>query len=394
MQPLIFDVRRQASHVHAGQRPKAIVAIPVCNEADSLISAVRSLGMQCDPRGRELAPADTLVLLLLNGCTDASWECLSSLRGTDTPPWIAIDGELPQANRHAGGARRTALLKALSLATADTRLIATTDADSVVSSTWIARQLEWMDRGCDVVLGSVDVSADDLRSLPLDLRRRECAERTYAQRLSQIDAWLDPSEYDPWPRHGAPSGASLGFRPDALLAACPLPAPRCGEDRALIRRCHALDLKVRGDSWLRVTTSGRLHGRARGGMADTLMHRIRHPGAPCDALLESVDKAVARAQLRAQLRQHRRQGGLSTRWLSRTLDISPVLAQGLRHLPTFGVFWQACERISPWLAHVPLHPASLGNEIRTATDWLKLRAWQSPIPTHVHPSQAILEIPA
>jgi Glycosyl transferase family 2 len=308
--------------------------------------------------------------------------------------WIAIDGELPLANRHAGGARRAALLMALSLATADTRLIATTDADSIVSNTWIARQLEWMDRGCDVVLGSVDVSADDLRSLPLELRRRECAERAYAQRLNRIDAWLDPAQYDPWPRHGTPSGASLGFRPDALSAACPLPAPACGEDRALIHRCHSLDMKVRGDPLLRVTTSGRLHGRARGGMADTLMHRIRNPGAPCDEMLESVDRAVTRAQLRAQLRQRHRQGDLSARHLSRTLDLSPTLAHDLLQLPTFGSFWQACERVSPWLARAPLHPASLSNEMRIATEWLLSRALQTPVLAQACQDPAALDISA
>jgi hypothetical protein len=394
VQALAFDVHRRASHLHAGLRPKAIVAIPVCNEAGSLITAVRALGMQCDRSGRELSPADTLVLLLLNGCTDLSWECLSSLRGADAPQWIAVDGELPQVNRHAGGARRAALLMALSLATVDTRLIATTDADSIVSSNWIARQLEWMDHGCDVVIGSVDVSADDLHSLPLDLRRRECEEHAYAQRLMRIDAWLDPTPYDPWPRHGVPSGASLGFRPDALRAACPLPAPACGEDRALIHRCHTLDMKVRGDSLLHVTTSGRLHGRARGGMADTLMHRIRNPGAPCDAILESVDRAITRAQLRAQLRRCHHQGDMSARWLSRVLDISPSLAQGLQRLPTFGLLWQACERISPWLAHAPLHPASLGNEIRIANEWLRTRALQSLFPSATYQSPDVMEIPA
>jgi hypothetical protein len=390
--PVAFDVHRRAAHARYGYRPKAIVALPVCNEADSLIPAMLALGAQYDLQGYELAPADVLVLVLLNGCTDASWGRLQSLRGTDAPSWIAIDGQLPETLRHAGGARRTALLKALSLTTSDTRLIATTDADSMVPATWIARQLKWLDEGCDAILGAIDMSVADADVLPSKLRRRQFKERCYARWLAHIDAWLDPCDCDPWPRHGVPSGASLGFRPGALRAALPLPAPMCGEDRALVQRFHALDLKVRGDEKLRVITSGRLHGRARGGMADTLMYRIRNPGAPCDAVLETVDRAVARARWRARLRRRWLDGRLSAPWLSRALNIPLTRAESLLCLPTFGLLWQSCERYSPRLVHVPLSPSLLDAEILAAKRWLHARAQTDAT---VYPErEPLLELPA
>lgn len=394
MDEAAFDVRRRAAHARGCYRPKAIVAIPVRDEADSLIPAILALGAQCDLRGDPLAAGDVLVLVLLNGCTDASWERLQSLRGPDAPSWVAIDGELPDLLKHAGGARRVALAKALALATADTRLIATTDGDSTVSATWVARQLDWMDRGCDVVLGNAELSATDSRALPMELHQRERQERIYAQRLGRIDAWLDPTEYDPWPRHGIPSGASLGFRPAALRSAFPLPAPGCGEDRALVQRCHALDLKVRGDAQLHVTTSARLQGRARGGMADTLLHRLHHPGAPCDATLETVERAVARAQLRARVRERQQSDRLSVRWLSNVLGVPRYTAEDMLALPTFGLLWQACERFSPRLKHVPMSPSLLERELQVANDWLRARATQAHTPTYIDQETVAIELPA
>lgn len=394
MDQAAFDIRRRAAHARAGYRPKAIVAVPVRNEAESLISAMLALGAQHDLCGHVLPAGDVLVLLLLNGCSDGSWERLQSLRGNHAPNWIAIDGELPGSLQHAGGARRVALTKALGLTTSDTALIATTDADSTVSATWVAQQLAWMQRGCDVILGSTEVAPGDMDAWPPELIQRRRRERSYARRLSRIDAWLDACDYDPWPRHGAPSGASMGFRPTALRAAFPLPAPACGEDRALVQRCHALDLKVRGDDQLLVTTSGRLHGRARGGMADTLLHWVGHPGAPCDAMLEPVAHAVARARWRIRLRERRRRGHLSAAWLARALAISPTDAGRIVAMPTFGLFWQACERFSPRLARVCLHPAALDREIRIATEWLRTHTPHAHAPPCLDAEQAIIVVPA
>jgi hypothetical protein len=394
MDQAAFDIRHRAAHARAGYRPKAIVAIPVRNEADSLLAAMLALGTQKDLCGDALPAGDVLVFLLLNGCSDGSWERLQSLRGAHAPNWIAVDGELPGSLQHAGGARRVALTKALGLTTSDTTLIATTDADSTVSATWVAQQLAWMQRGCDVILGSPEVALGDMHAWPPELSQRHRRERLYARWLSRIDAWLDPCDYDPWPRHGIPSGASMGFRPTALRAAFPLPAPACGEDRALVQRCHALDLKVRGDAKLLVTTSGRLRGRARGGMADTLLHYVGHPGAPCDAMLEPVAHAIARARWRIRLRERRRRGHLSTAWLARVLAIAPTEAERIIAMPTFGLFWQACERSSPRLARVCLNPAGLDREIRIATEWLRTHTPHTHVTHCLDAEQAMIEVPA
>ncbi|HEY9131949.1 MAG TPA: glycosyltransferase family A protein [Dyella sp.] len=392
MDQAAFDIRRRAVHVRPGSRPKAIVAMPVCNEADSLVPAMLALGAQNDLHGR--AFHDVLVVVVLNGCTDASWDRLQSLRNAQAPAWIGIDGELPVALRHAGGARRVALTTALGLATDDTDLIATTDADSTVSTTWVARQLAWMHRGCDVILGAPEVALDSTHAWPRELIQRHRRECCYARWLGRIDAWMDPCDYDPWPRHGTPSGASLGFRPTALRAAFPLPAPAVGEDRALVQRCHALDLKIRGDAQIRVTTSGRLHGRARHGMADTLAHWIRNPGAPCDSMLEPVTRAITRVRWRIRLRERRRQGHISAAWLARALAISPREADRIVAMPTFGLFWQACQQSSARLTPVRLNPSALDQEIRTATEWLRIHTPHTYLSSYLDSEPAIVEIPA
>ena len=364
-----FETHRRSAYGRGAFRPRAIVAIPVRNEEDYLEPCLRALGAQRTSDGQPLGPGDVLVLLLLNGCTDNSWTRVQALRDEGIPSWIALDGELVATCRHAGGARTVALSKALSLATSETCLIACTDADTVVGPTWIARQCALLEAGTDAVMGIADILPVDEYALPQSLRLRQRLERSYGLWLDRIDALLDPQAHDPWPRHTLVSGASLGFRPAALRMMRPLPAPRCGEDRALIERCHMLDLKVHGDMELSVITSGRLQGRADGGMASTLTHRMHHPHAPCDERLEPFDDAVARATWRSHWRSLHRHGRLDAARIAQDLSIDVAAASDLTALPTFGLIWHEAECIAPALARRRLRPDQLPQELRRASAW-------------------------
>jgi hypothetical protein len=111
-------------------------------------------------------------------------------------------------------------------------------------------------------------------------------------------------------------------------------------------------------------------------------------------MLETVGRAVTRAQCRAQLRHCHTSGDLSSRWLSRTLDVSRATAQDMMALPTFGLLWQACERSSPWLAHVPLSPSLLNNEIQVATEWLRSHAMRTSSLLRIEHTPHAMEVPA
>jgi hypothetical protein len=68
-------------------------------------------------------------------------------------------------------------------------------------------------------------------------------------------------------------GANLGVRADAYLAVGGFPPVGAGEDAALWRALAAAGLPTASPTSVRVRTSGRLHGRARGGLADLLRAR-------------------------------------------------------------------------------------------------------------------------
>jgi hypothetical protein len=66
-------------------------------------------------------------------------------------------------------------------------------------------------------------------------------------------------------------GCNLGVRGDAYLDAGGWPAIHLAEDHGLWDALRARGWRCLSDRWLRVITSGRPAGRARGGFADTLV---------------------------------------------------------------------------------------------------------------------------
>jgi hypothetical protein len=146
-----------------------------------------------------------------------------------------------------------------------------------------------------------------------------------------------------------------------------LPGIPLGEDKAFVAQLLRLDGKIRYCPNVRVVTSGRIYGRAPGGVADTLRLRSRDPGAYCDEALEPFRIAIKRAKWRGQLRQDfDRAGFLSAGDWSRLLGLSDFDAKRISKSQTFGTAWNAIERASSALLRRPLRPAQLSGQISGA----------------------------
>ncbi|HXP00072.1 MAG TPA: glycosyltransferase family 2 protein [Luteibacter sp.] len=341
-----------------------VVAIPVRNEEGGIGRCLDALA-RLDRRAGNLHQ----VLLVLNGCTDATWEVARAWACGNALSVRMADIRLAEHANHAGGARAAALTMALQLLRGHPRgVVLTTDADTRVPHDWLERALGNLDAGCDVVAGDVDVDAAALSLWPASLRRRVHMEDTYAQLLDEVDALCDPVPHNPWPTHRRCSGANLVFRASALRLLPHIPAPSCGEDKALVAACLARDLRVRHDPGLRVETSARLHGRAQGGMADTLRWRTSRPDAPCDPLLETFTAHLRRATLRATIR-HFFVKGTPDRDLASMAGLTlPGTASHACHY--FGEAWQRLESQCPSLQRRSLSPRALPREIERARAWL------------------------
>lgn len=359
--------RTQNARSNATLCADIVIAVPARNERERIERCVQSLcALSCGAHAVKL-------LFLVNNSDDGTAEWLHENVGMWPIAADVVEVYLPSVERSAGRARWLANHAAVEQMNPDGFLFMT-DADSCVPLNWIERYGALLDNGWDAVAGGVDINRADCDQIVASLDERNQLEGRYTALLDEIEALIDPVEHDPWPRHFNASGANTAARVAAIRCLRDFPRLACGEDRAFIRSMEALDLRVRHDVSTPVHTSGRLFGRADGGMADTLRHRTHVPDSPCDERLERADQVVLHASLRAMWR------GL---YVDRNAD-RPVIEQFANNLrlslpvvacaaeiSTFGASWQALEMASPRLARRPVSPCQLPLEIQRADDLLQ-----------------------
>jgi hypothetical protein len=176
-------------------------------------------------------------------------------------------------------------------------------------------------------------------------------------------AWaLDPELHDPPPRHTEASGASLAVSVSAYRRVGGIPAIPCGEDRAFVASLWRMDARVRHDPGIKVVVSGRIVGRAEGGMADAIRRRMVQQDEFADDQVEPVEDAVRRYSLRGRAREA---------WFARRVDrdLAEDLAIPTSQLSTalsrffFGTAWAELERMSPILQRRRVRFVDLREEI-------------------------------
>lgn len=339
-----------------------MVAIPARNEAGRIGPCLDALAAQ--PEASSLT-----VLLLLNGCTDATEAQARDHADRAAFRLILCREQLPPGRAHVGEARGRAMDAAAALLEQQGQrggVVLSTDADSRVAPDWLSANISELQAGADAVAGQVEYDPEEIASLPPALRARIELEQSYADLLARMEAALDPLSGEAWPRHRMASGASIAVHLPAYRRAGGLPRIPVGEDRAMVAALRAVDARIRHSRAVRVLTSCRMEGRASGGAADTLRLWADQPSLPCDSLLEAASSAAFRWRMRAALRRlyldgH---GPRSTHWATRLL-LPPHFMQELDGMP-FGTLWQMAESASPLLRLRPISPAELPTEIISA----------------------------
>ena len=357
------DLLRLATSEAAPAPLRAIVAIPVCNEAERIGACLRALDRQVD------VPANRLgIVLFLNNCTDGTGAVVAGL-AAHSPHRVRVV-ERTFAGASAGWARREAMEAAadwLEEAGARDGAILTTDADSRVAEDWVARNLAALAGGADAVAGRIVLDPEDAARLPDALHARGRLESAYEALLTEIGARLDPDPHDPWPCHWTASGATLAVRLAAYRAVGGMPALPLGEDRAFVAYLRARNARVRHAPDITIVTSGRLEGRAQGGAADTMRLRCAMPECPCDERLETLPRAVFRYAWRRRIRRLHARGRLARTGLwAPLLGIARDAAREIAGLPSLGQALAAIEAASPRLDYHPLTPRQLVPQIARA----------------------------
>ena len=244
------------------------VAIPVRDEAKRLhrlLQALAGAAQACD------LPVTALVLA--NNCMDASERIARSFRSPALQ--VSVHSVIfPVSTASAGRARRVAM----DLAARTGGLLMTTDADAIPAQGWIRAALDAMGDGADLVCGSISADVPHVLATPSGARITRAEEaysallRRVRHRLDQVAGRQSAQSQTP---HYMESGASMAIRADLYRAIGGLPALDFGEDRALVFRAEAHGLAVRYSCDMTARVSGRLQGRADGGMAACLRHRMQ-----------------------------------------------------------------------------------------------------------------------
>ena len=350
---------------------RAIVAIPAKDEEERVGACLRALTEQVDRRGRPLPPGAFGVVLFANNCTDGTALTARDVAAGSPFEIRVVEALLPRTQAHAGGARGAAMDYAanwLRERGALDGVILTTDADSRVSPTWIADNLAAIETGVDAAFGRIRLDEEGDWQPPA-LVARGALEGRYESLLTEMAAFVDPQPGNPWPHHSTVSGASIALTREMYLRIGGLPRVVLGEDKALAASLRRHDALLRFAPDVEVVTSGRMAGRAAGGVADTLRLRSEDPRALCDEALEPCALAFRRVLWRGRLR---REGlDIDERWKA-ALRVPERAARRASAAPCFGEAWRLIEAASAALAQQRLAPADLPLQIARAERMLIL----------------------
>lgn len=227
----------------------------------------------------------------------------------------------PTELAHAGSARHHAMaLGARVLEQRPEAVLISTDADSRPPPEWVRASLVALARGADLVGGRLEI--DPLDGLSASMAEARALWDAYWVRVREIEDAIDPIDWDPAPRHGDHTGASLALRVLTLNDVGGVPILPVGEDRALVAAALAGGARLRHppEVWTRV--SGRTEGRAPGGMADHLAAMSESVSAGRPAMVPSLDQWRERAAWR---RERRGAGGICPSLIEAEARLPPMV---------------------------------------------------------------------
>jgi glycosyltransferase involved in cell wall biosynthesis len=340
---------------------KTVVVIPARDEAARIGLCLAALNDQ-----RQCPDA---VLLLLNNCTDQTETIARAVAPVLPFKLDIVRRDLPPRRANAGHARRLGMALAARRAGPEGVLL-TTDADTIVPPDWVRRNLAALRRGADVVCGRAVINPLEAAIIPAHLHSDDAQENRLIALLDDI-AWMcDPEPHDSPPRHTECSGASLAVSVAAFDRAGGIPAVAAGEDRAFVEALRQIDARILHDPAIEVVVSGRIVGRAAGGMADTIRRRMVRQDEFTDDQVEPACDAFRRYNLRRRARR-----AWCTRHIDQALaadlDLRASLLADVLSRSYFGSAWAKLQAASPRLQRRRVRFADLPAEIARARALLR-----------------------
>ena len=339
------------------------MAVPARDEEYGIVPCLQALDAQAEVRFDD-------IVLLVNNSVDRTVKLANAACLHPSTRLHVLEHTLAPEEANAGTARRLAMNAAAAIAGSDGILL-TTDADSLVDPDWLAANLACMRAGADVVAGWVELHPMDWGAIPRRLHEDDARECAYDALCDELHGRLDPDPADPLPRHTHHSGASISVTAAAYARCGGVPPVPCGEDRALIAALRRVDARIRHAPEVHVTVSGRLVGRAIGGMADTIRRRLDKPDDYLDDRLEPAVACARRASCRAEFRLAWDDVGYDRVRLAGRLGLSATELNELLVDDFFGAAWEAVEARAPNLRRKRVSVKDIHKEVSAAKAILK-----------------------
>ena len=266
------------------KQPGLCACIPACDEERLIRRCLVALNEALDD--------DDGVVLVANGCRDATAPAALDVMQGWTRPWLLLRCDWRSGQGSAPRARRLAMDIAHALN--PEALLLSTDGDTIAGKGLAGAYRGAFARGGDLVCGAIDFLAEEAALLPQADPAGEFLLREYRAVSREVAEMLFPDRDNSWPHHGNIGGANFAITGRAYGSVGGLPTPPFGEDRALRRSVLGLGLRVLYVDTARVATSPRLDGRARGGLADELQRSRTEADPIVDELLEVPETLVRR----------------------------------------------------------------------------------------------------
>jgi hypothetical protein len=345
---------------------QACVIIPAKDEAASLPATLAALAAQTTLTGQTLPAGMLEVIVLANNCLDRTAAVVrQAARRHPNLVLHVAEVTIPRAQAHVGRARRLLLDEAaqrLESTVGPTGVLLSTDADTLVASTWLAATLREIEAGAEAVGGRILTQAAAAVE-PCPVRRIQLRDAAYRVLLRRLEDCIDPAATDRWPCHHQHYGASLALTVRAYRTVGGLPAVPFLEDESLWQLLLQHDLPVRHSPHVQVYTSPRRSGRVEVGLSwqlrewESLSASNQEPQVPCPHELVRVWRARRRLRAWWQLGASRPVGAELPR-LAQALEVpvSELLAH-TRAADSFGQLWCWVEQARGAVLPVPLTSA-------------------------------------
>jgi hypothetical protein len=281
-----------------GPPPAFCVCVPARNEAERLPALLDSIAAQDWPG---VIP----VVIAVNNTTDDSLDRIATARSlhVDRLDIHVAVADFPAGLAHAGSARRLVMTEGLRLlADLRTGVLVSTDADARPPVGWLSAIAAAWTRGADLVGGKIVID-EEREPLPEAVARLRQAWDHYWADVRDVEDRIDPVAWDPAPRHGDHTGASLAIRAELYVACGGVPLVSTGEDLALVRAAVAMGGWLAHPADVTVGVSPRTTGRAEGGMAEAMRQLFRDAEDATSPMAPAFRHWEARAAWRRQMRE-------------------------------------------------------------------------------------------